>query len=161
MTGEEPKMSNLKMGTVLLQTGTSIPESVWIEKEAYSPGWEEVTNVNGDDLDRQIRRENWSFFFIGGAIQGTSWGSWREIATRSATIRALNKSGLTRFNGFEITGIHSRRFLGLGYVTVVGHARHLQPSPVLQNFAERTRQTSKLPAISAPAAPLPAPALAG
>jgi hypothetical protein len=152
-------MSNLQMGTVLLQTGVAIPDSVWIEKETYSPGWEEVTNLSGDDLDRQLRRENWSFFFIGGAIQGTAWGSWSGIATRSAAIRAMNKSGLTRFNGFEITGIYPRRFLGIRYVAVVGHARHLQFGPALQNLAERTRQASQSPAISA--APLPAPALTG
>lgn len=153
-------MSNLKMGMVLLQTGAVIPESVWIEKETYSPGWEEVTNLSSDDLDQQLRRENWSFFFIGGTIQGTSWGSWSGIANRSAATRALNKSGI-KFNGFEVTGIHPRRFLGLRYVTVVGHARHLQPGPVLQNTAERIRQASQFPAISAPAVPLPAPALAG
>jgi hypothetical protein len=153
-------MSNLKLGTVLLQTGAVIPESVWIEKETYSPGWEEVTNVSGDDLDRQLRRENWSFFFIGGAIQGTSWGSWSGAAIRCAAIRTLNKTEVTKFNGFEITGIYSKRFLGIRYVRVIGHARHLQPGPVLQNLAERTRQASPSSAISA-AAPLPAPALAG
>jgi hypothetical protein len=150
-------MSNLKVGTVLLQTGAVIPESVWIEKETYSPGWEEVTNLNGEDLDGHIRRENCSFFFIGGAIQGTSWGSWSGVAIRCAAIRTLNKTAMIKFNGFEITGIYSKRFLGMRYVRVVGHARHLQPGPVLQNLAERTRQASRMPVIAAPAT---APALA-
>jgi hypothetical protein len=154
-------MSNsLKIGTILLQIGACIPESVWIEKETYSPRWEEIINLNGDDLDRQIRREHWNFFFLGSAIQGVSLGSGSAISVRRAVIRALGKSELTKCNAFEITDIQTRRFLGIRYVTVIGHSRHLQQGAVLQNVGERTRQARQSPAISATATPLPAPALA-
>lgn len=154
-------MSNsLNIGAVVLGTGALIPGWVWAEKETYSPEWEQVTNLSGDDLDRQIRREHWNFFFIGGPIQGTSWGSWSAISLRHAAIRVLSKSKLTKFNGFEVTGIYTRRFLGIRYVTVVGHSRHLQQGPVLQSSAERIRQASQCAAISTSARPLPVPALA-
>lgn len=154
-------MSNLlKIGTVLMQTGAYIPESVWVERETYSPGWEEVTNLDGEDLDRLVRRENWNFFFFGGALQGMSWGSPSGSSVRCAAIRVLKKSKLTKLNGFEITGIHARRFLGIPYTNVTGHSRHIQKSTVLQNIAERIHQASQSAAISTSAGPFPAPVLA-
>ncbi|HWH59485.1 MAG TPA: hypothetical protein VN682_17790 [Terriglobales bacterium] len=151
---------SLRIGTVLLRTGACVPKSVWIEKKTYSPRWEEIINLNGDDLDRQIRREHWNFFFLGGAIQGLSLGWGSAISVRRAVIRALGKSERTNCNGFEITDIHTRRFLGIRYVTIIGHSRHLQQGAVLQNIAGRTRQLRQSPAISATTTPLPEPALA-
>ena len=135
-------LSPLKIGTVMVQTGTFIPDSVGVQKEIFCPGWQAITNLNGDDLDRQIRGKNWNFFFVSGELQGTSWGSWNGSTVRSAAIRVLRKTQATRLNGFEITGIHQRRFLGIPRVVVTGHSRHLQKSPVLENITERIHQAS-------------------
>lgn len=152
----------LKPGTVLMRTGTFIPEPASVEQETYSPGWQVITNLSGDGLDRHIRKNNWHFFFMGGALRGTSWGSWSETAVRCAAIRVLRK--MTELNCFEITGICTRRFLGLRYVSVVGHPRHIQKSAILQSMAERIPQANQPEVISAStmpgAAPLPAPAVA-
>lgn len=156
--------SILKTGTVLVQTDTVIPTSVWVQREAFCPGWQTITNLNGDDLDRQIRSDGWKFIFIGGALRGSSWGSWGGVAIRCAAIRVLRKTEVTKLNAFEITGIRARRFLGIPYVVVVGHSRHVQKSTVLQNIAERIHQAATLaPALSSDglsAANVPAPAVA-
>jgi len=136
-------LSPLKIGTVLFQIDTFIPDSVSAQKETFSPGWQTITNLNGDDLDRQIRKDGWNFIFVGGALQGTSWGSWSYVAVRCAAIRVLKKTQTTKLNAFEITDIHARRFLGFKYVTVTGHSRHLQKSPVLQSIAERIHQAAR------------------
>jgi hypothetical protein len=133
-------LSPLKIGTVLLQTGTLVPDSVCVKKEIFCPGWQAITNVNGDDLDRQIRGKGWNFFFLCGALQGTYWGSWSGVAVRRAAIRVLRKTQATKLNGFEITGIHERRFLGVRHVVLTGHSRHVQKSTVLQDITERIRQ---------------------
>ena len=44
-------LSPLKIGTVLLQAGTFIPDSVCVQTEPFCPVWQAITNVNGDDLD--------------------------------------------------------------------------------------------------------------
>lgn len=156
--------SALKIGSVLLQGGAFIPKSIWVEKETYCPGWQLITNLDGDELDRQIRDAHWNFMFVGGALHGISWGSWSGSAVRCALIRVLSKTKLTRLNGFEITGIHKRRFLGFPYISVAGHSRHLQKASVLPKIAERARLAAE--AASGPvsdassAAQLPAPMLA-
>jgi hypothetical protein len=136
-------LSPLKIGTVLVQTDTFIPDSVWIQSEAFCVGWQAITNLNGDDLDRQIRNDGWNFIFMGGALRGTSWGSWSGTAIRCAAIRVLKKTQATKLNAFEITCIYARRFLGVPYVVVTGHSRHIQKSTVLQNIAERIHQAAR------------------
>ena len=157
-------LSHLKIGTVLVQTDTVIPASVWAQKETFCTGWQTITNLNSDDLDRQIRRDGWNFIFMGGAVQGTSWGSWSGTAIRCAAIRVLKKTQATKLNAFEITGIHARRFLGVPYVVVIGHSRHVQKSTVLQNIAERIHQAARTAPNSTSGgprvAPMPAPAVA-
>ena len=135
-------LSPLKIGTVLLQAGTFIPDSVCVQTEPFCPGWQAITNVNGDDLDRQIRDKGWNFFFMCDALQGTSWAG-SGVAVRSAAIRVLRKTKATKLNGLEITGIHERRFLGFRHVVVTGHSRHVQKGMELQNIAERIHQASQ------------------
>ena len=138
-------MSNpLRIGTVLVRTDTFVPESVWVQRETFCDEWQAITNLGGDDLDRQIREDGWSLMFMGGAISGTSWGSWSGTAIRCAAIRVLKKTRASKFNAFEITGIHARRFLGVPYVVVTGHSRHLQQSTVLQSIAERIHQAARI-----------------
>src|SRR5947209_4903054 len=104
-TGDTGMLSPLKVGTVLLQDDTFIPESVWISKETFCPGWQAITNLTAEDLDRQIRVENWNLMFMAGALHGTSWGSWSDIAIRCAAIRVLRKANLAEFNGVGVSGI--------------------------------------------------------
>ena len=155
---------SLTIGTVLVQTDTFIPDSVWVQRETFCSGWQTITNVNGDDLDRQIRSDGWNFMFMGGAIGSTSWGSWSATAIRCAAIRALKKTQATKLNSFEITAIRARRFLGIPYVMVIGHSRHIQKSTVLQNIAERIHQAAQpvsgLSSGGVRAVTMPAPAIA-
>jgi len=156
-------LSPLRVGTVLLQDGAFVPDSVQALRETFYPAWQAITNLTAEDLDRQIRDENWHFMFMAGELHGTSWGSWNDIAVRCAAIRVLRTAKLANFNGFEITGIYKRKFLGLHYLTVTGHSRHIQKSGVLQKIAERIQQavqSARGADPSLPAVPLPTPAVA-
>lgn len=148
--------SPLKVGTVLLREGTFVPDSVTLLKETLSPGWQAITNLTGDELDGQLRNQNWNFMFIAGAIHGTSRGSWSDVAVRRAAIRMLGKTRLAKFNGFEITGINKLKFLSFPYVTVTGHSRHLQKSRILQKLEQRIHQAAQqAPSLAALPSPVP------
>jgi len=154
----------LKISTVLISTDTPIPDAVWVETENFCSGWEAITNLNGEDLDRKIREDRWSLMFIAGALRGTSWGSWSGTAIRCAAIRVLKKTKAKKFNAFEITDIQARRFLGVPHVIVTGHSRHIKKSTILQNIAERIHQAALVPGstvdqITIAPLPLPAPAI--
>lgn len=157
-------LSPLKLGTVLVRTNTFIPDSVCVQRETFCAGWQAITNLNGDDLDRHIRADGWNFVFMGGAMRGTSWGSWSGTAVRCAAIRVLKKTQATKLNAFEISSIVALRFLGIPYVIVTGHSRHVQKSTVLQDIAERIHQAAKPAQRSASegviVGPLPVPVVA-
>ncbi|HKR30425.1 MAG TPA: hypothetical protein VJT08_08105 [Terriglobales bacterium] len=55
----------------------------------------------------------------------------------------MKKTQATRLNAFEITEIRARRFLGVPYVVVSGHSRHVQKSTVLQDIAQRIHQAAQ------------------
>ena len=119
-----------------MKVGTIIPQSLRVETELYSHGWEIIKNSDADALDRDIRRADWNFFFLAG-IQATALGYWREKTIRRAMERVLAKAERSKFNCLEITKISAKQFLGLPHVHVSAHSRHIQKSPFLQELAER------------------------
>ena len=52
-------------------------------------------------------------------------------AVRRAVKRILTNLQLGKFNGLEITQIEAKRFLGLPYVSVCAHSRHIQENVFL------------------------------
>jgi hypothetical protein len=129
----------VKAGTIMMQAGTLIPESLRVEAEPYWHGWEIIQGLDGDILDRKIRRAGWSFFFMAENIQAMVWGFVGKKTVRRAVQRVLGKVKLSRFNCLEITEISARRFLGFPYVHLSAHSRHLQRTSLLQPHAERSR----------------------
>jgi hypothetical protein len=55
--------------------------------------------------------------------------------------RILAKVKHQHFNGLEVTAIVARHFLGVPYVTVSAHSRHMQESCNLDSL--ETRQTTQ------------------
>ena len=127
----------IKAGTIMMKAGTIIPQSLRVEAELYSQGWEIINNSDTDAVDRDIRRADWNFFFLAASIQATALGYWGEKTVRRAMERVLAKAEPSKFNCLEITGISAKQFLGLPYVHVSAHSRHIQKSPFLQELAER------------------------
>jgi hypothetical protein len=61
------------------------------------------------------------------------------LFVQKALKRILEKVKQQQFNGLEVTQIVARRFLGVPYITVSAHSRHLQQSCYLDSA--RVRQT--------------------
>ncbi len=129
----------IRAGTVMMQAGTLIPESVGAEVEPFWHSWGMIKNSQGDALDRDIRRVGWNFFFLAAKIQAMVWGHWGERNIRRAVKRVLRKAGWSNFNCLQITELTARRFWGLSYVHISAHSRHIQKSLFLQSLVERSR----------------------
>ncbi len=135
----------IKTGTILIKEGALLPESLRFESEPYADGWREVKNLDGCGLDRKIREAAWTFFYMAGEISASVFGSDREEAVFKAVKRVLAKLKSDRCNSLEITQVTRKRFLGLPYVTVSAHARHIQES-IFLFWGQRRRVGSKLAA---------------
>jgi len=121
----------------MMRAGTTIPQSLQVEAEPYSPGWEIIKNSDGNSVDRDLRRTDWNFFFLAASIQATAIGYVGARTVRRAMERVLAKAAPSKFNCLEVTEISAKQFLGFPYVHVSAHSRHIQKSPFLQAPAER------------------------
>ena len=121
----------IKAGTILIEEGTLFPDSVRLESESYSTAWRSVKNLDGYELDRKVRAAGWSFFFLAGEIKASAFGSDMEKTTRKAINRLLASLKREHLNCLQTTQVAWKRFLGLPYVSVTAHFRHIQESMFL------------------------------
>ena len=134
--------STVQVGTILIKEWPGMPQLVGFETE---PGLGEWTMVKAPDafaLDRKIHAAGWNYFFMATEVKAMFFGSQTAAKVKSALKRILAKVKPQHFNGLEVTAIAARHFLGVPYVTVSAHSRHMQPSCYLDSAA--TRQTSQV-----------------
>ena len=91
-------------------------------------------------LDRKIHAAGWNFFFMAAEVNAMFFGSLKAANLQSALKRILAKVKQQHFNGLEVTAIVPHHFLGVPYVTVSAHSRHMQRSCNLDST--ETRQAS-------------------
>jgi hypothetical protein len=129
--GETRLSGTIKASTIMMRSGTIIPQSLRVETEPYAQGWEMIKNSDGNSVDREVRRADWHFFFLAAKIQATAIGYGGERTVRRAMERVLENAAMSKFNCLEITEVSAKQFLGFPYVYVSAHSRHIQKSPFL------------------------------
>jgi hypothetical protein len=121
----------IKTGTILIAEGALLPESLPLESEPYAYGWRLVKNLDSNGLDQIIREAGWNFFYIAGEIETNAFGSDEKKTTRKAIKQVISNLGTKNFNCLEITRVVAKRSLGLPYVRVSAHSRHIQEGQAL------------------------------
>src|SRR5438552_16148363 len=112
--------------TVFIREDTRFPATLAIESEAFLPGWRVVKNLDRQALTREVEGANWSFFYLAGGIRATVLGRDRSGTLRRAVKCVLAKQEGQKFNSLEITKVVSKRFLGIPFMSVTAHSRHIQ-----------------------------------
>jgi hypothetical protein len=97
-----------------------------IESEAFLPGWRVVKDLDRQALTREAEGANWNFFYLAGEMKATVFGREGLGALRRAVKCVLAKQEGQKFNSLEITKIVSKRFLGIPFMSVAAHFRHIQ-----------------------------------
>jgi len=133
--------STVEVGTILMREWPGMPTLIGVETEPLFEGWSTVKVPDISSLDRKIRSAGWNFFFMATEVKAMFFGSLSATKIQSALKRILAKVKLQRFNGLEVTEIVARHFLGVPYVTMSAHSRHLQRSCNLDSA--EARQTSQ------------------
>jgi hypothetical protein len=120
----------LKVGTILVKMKEwgRVPHCHGVETEPSFGEWSVVKVPDACALDRAIHAAGWNFFFMATEVKAMCFGFLREEKIQSALRQILAKVNLQHFNGLEVTKIVARRFLGVPYVTVSAHSRHMQQS---------------------------------
>ncbi len=132
----------IQAGAVFIKDGTFLPEALHIEDEPCVPGWRLVQNLNGYALDRKVRETGWTFFFLAGEVRSIAFGADEQSTARRAIKRILANPRSKEFNSLEITGVASKSFLGLPYISMRAHSRHVQEGHVLLS-AKRSQKSGE------------------
>ena len=136
----------VQVGTILM---AQWPETFDLESEPYSGRWRVVEGLDGFALDRKIRAAGWNLFFIASQVKAVFFGTPRPERIKNALTRILGKVSEQNYNSLEVTGIVSKHFLGVLYVTISAHPRHLQQNCYLDGAEARrslgSGQNSKSP----------------
>src|SRR5882762_3742764 len=111
---------------VFIREDTRLPTTLSIESEAFLPGWRVVKNLDRQALTREVEGANWNFFYLVAEMRATVFGREGLGALRRAVKCVLAKQEGQKFNSLEITKIVSKRFLGIPFMSVTAHSRHLQ-----------------------------------
>jgi hypothetical protein len=133
--------STVQVGTILMKEWLGMPQLIGFETESGLGEWSMVKAPDAFTLDRKIHAAGWNFFFMAAEVKAMFFGSLRAAKVQSALKRILAKVKPQHFNGLEVTAIVARHFLGVPYVTVSAHSRHMQHSCNLESA--ETRQTSQ------------------
>jgi hypothetical protein len=111
---------------IFIQEAIVLPAMHSVESEKFLPGWRVVKNLDSDALARSIEDANWHSFYLAGKIKATVLGLNRPGTLRRAVKSVLAKQRLQKFNCLEVTGVVSKRFLGIPFVSITAHSRHVQ-----------------------------------
>jgi hypothetical protein len=130
-SGEKLMADEINSGTILIKEGTGLPEGLQCESQPYLKGWRLVKNLSSSGLDRKLCEARWTFFYMAEELSAIVVGSDLEEMKRRAVKRVVASMKSERLNCLEITHVAAKRFLGLPYVTVSGHPRHIQESMFL------------------------------
>ena len=113
-------------GTLLIADGTLVPDAMHLESQPYSKNWTSITNLNHAQIEGQLSKAGWTFFFMASQIKTSAFGFDEGKRLRTAVNRAIRDVQSLHCNCVEITGITEHSFLGLPYVSVSAQSRHIQ-----------------------------------
>jgi hypothetical protein len=121
----------IQAGSILIESGTLIPDSRLLQGPRCSSGWISVGKPDKSRLEASIGQAGWTFFYLAGEIKATVFGFDEQQTVRKAVKRLITNVKAQRLNCLEITRVALSSFLGVPYATVAGHARHIQEGLVL------------------------------
>ena len=124
MTGD------IAAGRILVRLGTPLPNS-FRQPDVRSHGWSLMAST-GPAFQEQVLAAGMTFFFMAGTISTTAFGFDRQKTLASAMKRLSRRVKGAHCNSIEIAGVTHHSFLGVPFVRVTGHARHLQVGSLFQ-----------------------------
>jgi hypothetical protein len=134
----------IKTGTILIEAGASMPASVLLDGGASASGWRSAGNLDLGQLDSAIHEAGWTFFFMAGEIKITAFGWDKEQAARRAVEQVIRNVESHQCNCVEFTTIAAKSFLGMPYVNVSAHSRHIQKSSAFAGYQQEPLTERKL-----------------
>jgi hypothetical protein len=114
-------------GTILMDKDTLRPQCLQLEDEPYPNAWMPVKhNLTTHELEKELSTTGWTLFYLASPIRTTTFGFNRAKMIHAALKRLIAQAKLRKCNCLEIDDVATRSFLGMPYVSVSAHPRHIQ-----------------------------------
>jgi hypothetical protein len=124
-------------GSIFLEKGAHLPKPLVFEGGSDLNGWAALNGARAA-FEKELQEAGWTLFFMAGEIKVTVFGSG-PATLRTALKRLITKMKSQQCNGMEITQVTRRSFLGVPYVSVTAHPRHLQKGLVFSGGSSLNR----------------------
>lgn len=116
-------------GRLLVEPNAVLPAGLSLQSSGASEHWRSVADLDRVAFEAELAKVGWTFFYMAGEIKKHAFGLDPAKRVRTAVGRIIHDVRSQKCNCVEITGLENRSFLGLPYVSVTAHARHIQDGP--------------------------------
>lgn len=114
-------------GTILMDKDTLRPPCLQLEDDTYPNAWMSVKhNLTPQELEKELSTTGWTLFYLASPIMTNAFGFDRARMIHAALKRLITQAKLQKCNCLEIDDVATRSFLGIPYVSVSAHPRHIQ-----------------------------------
>jgi hypothetical protein len=127
--------------TVLIREITLLPKDFVLEMEPFVPGWKIVLGIDAYGLGRKLEEAHWNFFYLASETKVIVFGREKPGTLRRAARQIIAKHKGQKCNSLEITSAASKSFLGIPFLHVAAHSRHIQESLFLMPGTESAART--------------------
>lgn len=135
--------TTIKVGTVFIQNRPLILRTLALESEPYVETWDVLQSPPNTSLDRRIRDTGWNHFFMAAEVRASAPGRLSARSVHRALKQIFAKVRNADFNCLEVTKLIEKRFLGVPYITVCAHSRHIQQGSMM-DFAQKAASSEPL-----------------
>lgn len=118
----------INAGSVLMWKAAARPDSFRDAEQANSPAaWSGVSHtLSPRALDEELSSNGWTFFYLANTVSATACGFNPEKRMASALKQITASVRRQGCNSLQVDAVTTRSFLGIPYLTVTAHPRHIQ-----------------------------------
>jgi hypothetical protein len=133
--------NQIQSGTMMVQPSAFLG-SIGVQSEPYSENWNSLAAPESSGLDHKVRTAGCNLFFMAGEISAVvpAWGGQNTL--RRGVKRLLAEAQLQHFNCLELSHISRKYFLGIPYISITAHPRHIQRGCQIQSIEQRAENSS-------------------
>lgn len=113
-------------GAILVEGGTTLPGAISLRPGAFAGDWSSIPGLDSKGLETQLTAAGWTFFYMAGVVRKHAFGFDEKKRVRAAVGRVIQDVRSQHCNCLELTHLATSSILGIPYVSITAHARHIQ-----------------------------------
>jgi hypothetical protein len=117
----------IESGTIFIEKNAPRPACFQLQSVAAPSSWAPVVHdLSPRDLEKALTSNGWTFFYQAGTVRATAFG-FNPVNTTAVALKRLTASATRQgYNCLEIDEVAAHSFLGMPYISVSAHNRHVQ-----------------------------------